>query len=772
VFLAAVVILTFARLVPVMPGMPRDGLDPSWAFGMNEAVAQGMSVGTDIVFTYGPYASLHTHTYHPATDSLMLWGSVFLAAILSVAAYRTFRHAGWPSRLAFIAGFATMPLTQGALFLFYPLLIGVGIYQDASAISAGRSRSSRDLALVAALLAPCGLLPLIKGTMLLACLATCLPLIAYLASRRDWTQCLLVAATPLVSLVLFWKLSGQPLGGLADYLTGLGPMISGFTDAMATDGHASEWVLYLLAVAVLMAILLGGTPGSWRDRSFLALMFLAIHFLAFKAGFVRHDGHARIAANTIFLGALLAGTLTGSRAALVLLAVCIPVSTHIAMSHPTAAATNRYAGPVTLLATAWNGILRRVTAPDALPRDFAAHLDGIRRRAGIPRLEGTADIYPVDQSRLIASGNAWHPRPVFQSYSAYTPALANLNKNHLLGPRRPANILFAVQPIDNRLPALEDGPSWPILLAHYEPTARWGDYLHLVPRRSSGQTVEYLTAIGGGVYSLGQWISLPESRQPLFARVRVCKNLTGSILTTLFKPSRLSIKLMLRNGATRDYRTVAGMSEAGFMISPLLETTEDLAKVYIDPQYLDDKRVDAMQIGASGQLATWSDAVEVEFHAIRHQPSRDFLAKTGFARPRLEASPNAAAVGRCVGSIDSVNGRTPSSTPIEASAVLHVRGWLAVSVAPAELPDDVHVFLSDNQGRRYGIDTRRKERLDVGEHFNRPALNECGYEATADISLLQGDFELSLVYTTGSKAFACPQCTVPVRIRPAVERDR
>jgi hypothetical protein len=104
--------------------------------------------------------------------------------------------------------------------------------------------------------------------------------------------------------------------------------------------------------------------------------------------------------------------------------------------------------------------------------------------------------------------------------------------------------------------------------------------------------------------------------------------------------------------------------------------------------------------------------------------------------------------------------------------VLHVRGWLAVSVAPAELPDDVHVFLSDNQGRRYGIDTRRKERLDVGEHFNRPALNECGYEATADISLLQGDFELSLVYTTGSKAFACPQCTVPVRIRPAVERDR
>ena len=50
--------------VPFSPAMPGEGLDPSWVFGMNQAVAQGFAFGRDLIFTFGPYASIYTKTFH------------------------------------------------------------------------------------------------------------------------------------------------------------------------------------------------------------------------------------------------------------------------------------------------------------------------------------------------------------------------------------------------------------------------------------------------------------------------------------------------------------------------------------------------------------------------------------------------------------------------------------------------------------------------------------------------------------------------------------
>ena len=41
-------ITTIAKFVPFSPAMPAAGLDPSWVFGLNQAVAQGLSFGKEI----------------------------------------------------------------------------------------------------------------------------------------------------------------------------------------------------------------------------------------------------------------------------------------------------------------------------------------------------------------------------------------------------------------------------------------------------------------------------------------------------------------------------------------------------------------------------------------------------------------------------------------------------------------------------------------------------------------------------------------------------
>ena len=63
-------ITAIATFVPFSPAMPATSLDESWVFGMNQATAQGLSFGKEMIFTFGPYASIYTKSYHPSTDYL------------------------------------------------------------------------------------------------------------------------------------------------------------------------------------------------------------------------------------------------------------------------------------------------------------------------------------------------------------------------------------------------------------------------------------------------------------------------------------------------------------------------------------------------------------------------------------------------------------------------------------------------------------------------------------------------------------------------------
>ncbi|MFH7428705.1 hypothetical protein, partial [Pseudomonas syringae group genomosp. 7] len=49
---------------------------------MNIATAEHLRFGKDIVFTFGPLASIYTRVYSPATDWMMLLGSALIAVAL------------------------------------------------------------------------------------------------------------------------------------------------------------------------------------------------------------------------------------------------------------------------------------------------------------------------------------------------------------------------------------------------------------------------------------------------------------------------------------------------------------------------------------------------------------------------------------------------------------------------------------------------------------------------------------------------------------------
>lgn len=346
----------------------------------------------------------------------------------------------------------------------------------------------------------------------------------------------------------------------------MGPL--GYSETMSNGAPLSHIFGFAAASAVLLA-------ACWlidlrtADRVLLAAMVAATLFLGLKAAGVRtHD-------------------MTGASALMVVAAVIVLLATRPRWLAPllgvvvVAASWHPIASLVGLtgsrLAHAPAAVAERIVTPGHLDRRYADAVADIRRHQLMPRASSDSDVYAIAQSDLLAQGVDWNPRPVIQSYAAYTPGLAELNRKHLTGPDAPENVYFSFSSIDGRLPTLEDGPSLMPLaglyqLTRFDPTTRYV-VLH---RRASPEPVRR-----GKVRTLhaelGEPIEIPPTRSGWVASFEIEKTLIGRVRSTLWRPPMMKIELTLSNGSKPVWRFVPAMARSEFLLSPYVPTTAHLA---------------------------------------------------------------------------------------------------------------------------------------------------------------------------------------------------
>jgi hypothetical protein len=507
-------------LILLDPGMPAWGLDPSWVMASATAAAQRLSFGTQTIFTSGPYSPLYTQVYHPATYPLMLLASLYLALASAACIFLLAKDAQrrWMLLLAAAFLFAVGP--PDALLFAFPLALGlVAVEVLGKDTPSGQSRWLQYLG-VAALFGPLGLLPLVKGSLLVACAFTAIVACAVLAIRRQWGLSALCIASPTVGLLLFWVAIGQKLGGLPAYFSSMSQITAGYAEAMGLSpdpvarsltgtlfwGYAEMFAF--VAVSAFFVVVLARSkdrPLEWRvSASALVAVFL---FLAFKAGFVRGGSHIAIATDCLLIAGALLPLLVRSRLSLV--ATALGVALYVLVTpHYMPASSFQPWKPFT---STLQG-LAKAAKPGGLQTRYDDALAAIRANRPISHLNGTSDIYPYDQAELLASGNEWSPRPVLQSYSAYTPSLIELDRRHLLGASAPENLYLTTQAIDGRYPALDDGSSLPVILGSYSPIA--AESYFLVTRRVAQPAENNTTVIGRQNGKLGQAVPVPPVDSP------------------------------------------------------------------------------------------------------------------------------------------------------------------------------------------------------------------------------------------------------------------
>lgn len=595
-----------ALVIPIFPLMPERDLDPSWAFAMNQSVAQGLGIGSDVLFTFGPYASVFTQVFHPQTDYLMLLGATLFAVALG-AAFRVFRaRERWPFALAwvgFLLGAVSMPDT---LFFAYIFVAGVSVLRFAEPTGEGSAPwRHAELALV---MLPFGLLPLIKGSFLVLALPVCMLAAGLLLVNRRYLAAVVALLVPLVSLPAFWLISGQPLAGLSDYFVSMKGTVSGYSEAMALDGNPSEIIYFLIGALLLLLAICFGAKTAIVGRAYLFLLTAGYLFVVFKAGFVRHDFHALTAGASLLAAALAINLIGPNWKTLLGLGAAFAVWLHI---------DGHYFGPTAPkfssemrrhFVALGDGVRVRAAGGEELDRMYRAQLRNLAQQSGLPRLEGTTDIYSFGQSSLFASGNIWNPRPVFQSYAAYTPEAAETNRQHLLGDAAPDNIFFTVQPIDYRFPSTEDGPSWPVLLERYMPVSQAG--AALVLKRMDGFVSPPSRVLGEGRYRFGEWVDLPSTERLLFAQFDIRPTILGRLAGQAFKPSQLKIEVVLENGMRRAYRLVSGMARSPFLLSPLVDNTRDFSLLYGAVHQLSRKRIRRFMVSPTESQWMWHPEYE------------------------------------------------------------------------------------------------------------------------------------------------------------------
>ncbi len=593
------------------PWMPASDLDPSWCLGLNQAVAQGLVFGRDIVFTFGPYASVHTRLYHPATDTMMLLGSLYLG--LSFWGCFTFllQNRKWLWKLA---GCFIPPLlevySRDALLFSYPLLAGIAGHRLAVLTSARQKKKVLHALSLAGIFAPFGLLVLTKGTVFILCAAVLALFSLYSWQGGRIADAVVSLGTFCLVMVVLWLVVGQPAKALPAYVSSLFRITSGYSEAMAFPGDPTDIVLFGLTAASILTSALRVKEMPAVSKAYLGCLFAVFLFISFKAGFVRHDLHALAAGGSVLVAAFCLPIVTGALTPPLAFVLSIATWGYIGSHWP--GRFNELVDIRRVYALAWDGLGLRLH--DQLPNNYQAALREIQKQAGWPTMPGTSDVYSYGQAFLIASGNRWAPRPVMQSYSAYTAELAEENARHLASDRAPENIFFKIETIDNRLPSGDDGASWVQLLASYQPKHIIKDYL-LLQKRENAQPSE-LTLLASGTYKLGEEVAVPGAEQLVFARIEVKPTLFGRLAGFFFKRQPLKIELQLTNGEVRKYRLISGAAKAGLLFSPLIETTSDFALLYSQDIDLAEKRVRSFTIKARAKRQ-WQRRYSVAFFRLK-----------------------------------------------------------------------------------------------------------------------------------------------------------
>lgn len=595
-YIFAIALIIF---IPFYPFFPIAYLDPSWMHALNEAVSKGFRFGSDIVFTYGPLSALATKQYHPDTYFLTVAISSFIAIPYGYMLQYCLKGSNFLMLIFIFISPTASNLAIDVFFMSIPIL------------SFGYSILRKKISIMNAIYfsACCSVLVFIKGSYLLLVIFSIILYSMYIINNRYFKQFIVVIACFFISTVLVHLILGYNANDYINMLYGYSMLTTGYSEAMASYLITYALPMFLGNVILLAYLLVKSTKSEDNILLLPFYILLVISFaLLFKGGFVRQMDLFRIATTGSFLALIIALSSDQKKFRYILISVFLFAYLQLIDIH---LKTNlNYIGRyfVTSFTNSIDFYENLLSSDDIYQNRYYDALDRIKQQYKLPEVFGSTDLYTNNAAVIIASGNDWSPRPIFQSYAAYTPELADLNRNHVLA-NPPENVFINVETIDGRFPTLDDGSIWPIFLKSYSPDTSVFDYL-LIKRIVDVHLPQH-KIIEQSIGVIGEIIAVPQSNKPVFATIELHKTMVGSLKNLFYKPEPLHITVYYDDFGFDTYRIIASMAKSPFLISPMVSNTSEFLNLYEDPSR--NKRVRYIKIINNGFGTDWKRDYRIEF---------------------------------------------------------------------------------------------------------------------------------------------------------------
>lgn len=755
------VLIIFLLLLRFYPTFPALGLDSSWVYAMNEATFQNKLFGKDVIFTYGPLASIYTHMYHPGTDASILGFSIFFVSAFCAGCFYLSRGNYLILALPLILSLSFQPDT---FFICLPLIFLLVVTRWAA-------RETQTGALTSGLVTFIGtavaLLPLVKASYGVPAIA-CGSLALLLIGRKSVVAAALLAIWAIVATAIAWCIIGQPLSGLFGYFLAQREIISGYSEAMSLSGPVNEVIAYLSgALVIWLAFVVGAYRRFGKLTIVIALGLLITLFIAFKEGFVRHDAHAAVAGATLLVSSFILLLTFRSRVFGVAMIVGICGWATINCSYIGTDPVSAVSLLSSTISRSWEGLLLRISDPTYFPRKFENARAEIRSELSLPATTGTVDLYPYNLSAIFAAGQKWSPRPVIQSYSAYTPFLAALNRDHLKGPFAPDRVYFSIGPVDGRYPSLDDGASWPELIARYQVTGYFDQYA-ILDKRSQPIAVHVGAPELDQKSILGEQVPIPTTNAPIWAKIDVSPTLIGRVVSILYKLPALQLVMKCTDGSTENFRFIPGEAHDGFLLSPTVRNAVDFMALQSTRRGDFLKGCEPLSFTIKGESHflrkpeyLWKAQYSIVLSELEFQPDERIASL--LSRKPIAIPQNAVKGGDCY--IDTINETASKNSPVKLeTGFFSVSGWGVVSGSEGKANDEVFVALRSGEGTTMMVEADKTRRDDVTAYFKHPDMGNVGFRALIDASVIHNPSTLSVIQKVGNTYLECEPGRVAVEI--------
>ena len=236
--------------------------------------------------------------------------------------------------------------------------------------------------------------------------------------------------------------------------------------------------------------------------------------------------------------------------------------------------TNSITDMTARLTRSWN----TVVTLGAKARQLKAQLSEAKIAYTLPRVKAevgnqTIDVFGYEQGIALLNDLNYTPRPIHQSYSAYTPGLIAANTAFYSSSRAPAYVLLKYQTIDERYPTLDDAGVFRQILLNYTPLFEEKGYT--LWRRSGDSRPVQPRSISTTALLFDEVYPLPPGKN-LWLELDVQKSFRGQLLSVLYKPPQVEIWVIDSEGHHIVHRLIPSMSSSGFIINPKLETSGEV----------------------------------------------------------------------------------------------------------------------------------------------------------------------------------------------------